>query len=98
MSHLNRLVDMYLDYAENQAKKKIPMTMADWAARLDAFLRFNEEELLTDEGGKVSRAIAEAFAIQEYQLYRKELLNNSRSDFDLFVMAAEKKRDDSSLV
>lgn len=73
------------------------MTMADWAARLDAFLRFNEEELLTDEGGKVSRAIAEAFAIQEYQLYRKELLKNSRSDFDLFVMAAEKKRDDSSL-
>lgn len=97
LSHLNRLVDMYLDYAENQAKKKIPMTMADWAARLDAFLRFNEEELLTDEGGKVSRAIAEAFAIQEYQLYRKELLKNSRSDFDLFVMAAEKKRDDSSL-
>lgn len=88
---------MYLGYAENQAKKKIPMTMADWAARLDAFLRFNEEELLTDEGGKVSRAIAEAFAIQEYQLYRKELLKNSRSDFDLFVMAAEKKRDDSSL-
>ena len=56
LAHLNRLVDMYLDYAENQAKKKIPMTMADWAARLDAFLQFNEEELLTDENGKVSRA------------------------------------------
>ena len=89
LAHLNRLVDMYLDYAENQAKKKIPMTMADWAARLDAFLQFNEEELLTDENGKVSRAIADAFAISEYQLYRKDLLKNYQSDYDLFAAAEE---------
>ena len=80
---------MYLDYAENQAKKKIPMTMADWVARLDAFLQFNEEELLTDENGKVSRAIADAFAISEYQLYRKDLLKNYQSDYDLFAAAEE---------
>lgn len=89
LAHLNRLVDMYLDYAENQAKKKIPMTMADWEARLDAFLQFNEEELLTDADGKVSRAIAHAFAINEYQLYRKELLKNYQSDYDLFAAAEE---------
>ena len=89
LAHLNRLVNMYLDYAENQAKKKIPMTMADWEARLNAFLQFNEEELLTDEDGKVSRAIANAFAINEYQLYRKELLKIYQSDYDLFVEAEE---------
>ena len=52
MEKLNRLVSMYLDYAENQAKKGIPMTMADWVKRLDAFLQFNEEELLQDPQGK----------------------------------------------
>lgn len=84
MEKLNRLVSMYLDYAENQAKKGIPMTMADWEKRLDAFLQFNEEELLNNPG-KVSKAIADAFAIKEYQLYRKELLQRYESDFDRFV-------------
>lgn len=85
MEKLNRLVSMYLDYAENQAKKGIPMTMADWVKRLDAFLQFNEEELLQDPQGKVSKAVADAFAIKEYQLYRKGLLEIYQSDFDLFV-------------
>lgn len=85
MEKLNRLVSMYLDYAENQAKKGIPMTMADWVKRLDAFLQFNEEELLQDPQGKVSKAVADAFAIKEYQLYRKGLLKSYQSDFDLFV-------------
>ena len=85
MDKLNRLVSMYLDYAENQAKKGIPMTMADWVKRLDAFLQFNEEELLQDPQGKVSKAVADAFAIKEYQLYRTELLMSYQSDFDLFV-------------
>ncbi len=85
MEKLNRLVSMYLDYAENQAKKGIPMTMADWVKRLDAFLQFNEEELLQDPQGKVSKAVADAFAIKEYQLYREGLLESYQSDFDLFV-------------
>ena len=85
MEKLNRLESMYLDYAENQAKKGIPMTMADWVKRLDAFLQFNEEELLQDPQGKVSKAVADAFAIKEYQLYRKGLLEIYQSDFDLFV-------------
>jgi len=84
MEKLNRLVSMYLDYAENQAKKGIPMTMADWEKRLDAFLQFNEEELLNNPG-KVSKAIADAFAIKEYQLYRKVCLQRYESDFDRFV-------------
>ena len=85
MEKLNRLVSMYLDYAENQAKKGIPMTMADWVKRLDVFLQFNEEELLLDPKGKVSKAVTEAFAIKEYQLYRKGHLESYQSDFDLFV-------------
>lgn len=85
MEKLNRLVSMYLDYAENQAKKGIPMTMADWVKRLDAFLQFNEEDLLQDPQGKVSKAVADAFAINEYQLYRDGLLKSYQSDFDLFL-------------
>src|SRR5258708_2459753 len=50
LDELNRIVGMYLDYAENQAKRQIPMTMADWAARLDAFLQFNEYAVLKDAG------------------------------------------------
>ena len=61
------------------------MTMADWVKRLDVFLQFNEEELLDDPHGKVSKAVADAFAINEYQLYRKGLLESYQSDFDLFV-------------
>ncbi len=65
LSHLNRLAGMCLDFAENQARKHIPMTMADWGTRLGAFLQFNEEELLTDHDGRVTRAVADAFAVRE---------------------------------
>lgn len=90
LEKLNRLVSMYLDYAENQAKKGIPMTMADWVKRLDAFLQFNEEELLTDPRGKVSKAIADAFALEEYRLYRQDLLKHYQSDFDRALALAHK--------
>lgn len=90
LERLNRLVSMYLEYAENQAKKGIPMTMADWVKRLDAFLQFNEEELLTDPRGKVSKAIADAFALEEYRLYRQDLLKHYRSDFDQALALARK--------
>lgn len=92
MSRLNRIVGMYLDYAENQAQKRIAMTMSDWIKRLDAFLEFNEEEILTDPSGKVSRALANAFAIGEYQLFRQDQLKNYRSDFDLYVLENKTKK------
>lgn len=83
--YIKGFVSMYLDYAEIQAKKAIPMTMADWVKRLDAFLQFNEEELLEDPKGKVSEAVADVFAIKEYQLYRQGLEDSYKANFDLFV-------------
>lgn len=50
ISSLNRVVNMYLDYAENQAARQIPMKMADWVKKLDAFLQFNEYQILKDAG------------------------------------------------
>ena len=52
---------MYLDYATRQARRHIPMTMEDWKTKLDAFLRFNDAEVLQDKG-KVTAAIAKEFA------------------------------------
>lgn len=46
MQELNEIVTMYLDYATRQARRHIPMTMADWASKLDAFLQFNDAEVL----------------------------------------------------
>ena len=61
MQELNEIVTMYLDYAARQARRHIPMTMADWASKLDAILQFNDAELLQDKG-KVQAAIENAFA------------------------------------
>lgn len=65
IDELNRIVVMYLDYAEDQAKRRKPMTMADWEQRLDSFLTFNERDLL-DHVGKVSAQIAEKLALERY--------------------------------
>ncbi len=62
---LDRFVTMYLDYAETQAERNIPMTMKDWAGKLIAFLQFNEKDIL-DNAGKVTQAIAKAFAESEF--------------------------------
>ena len=78
---LNRFVTMYLDYAEHQAEKRIPMTMEDWVAKLDAFLQFNEEEILQD-AGKVTAEIAKAFAESEFEKYRIVQDKCFESDFD----------------
>lgn len=61
LSEMNEIVEMYLDYATRQARRHIPMTMADWAEKLDAFLKFNDAEILMDKG-KVTAEIAKAFA------------------------------------
>ena len=69
MGSLNEIVTMYLDYAERQAHRGNIMYMQDWVARLDAFLQFNEEEVLHHKG-KVTAAIAKAFAESEFEKYR----------------------------
>lgn len=81
MSELNRVVTMYLDYAENQAERGIPMKMADWADKLDAFLQFNEYEIL-DNPGRVSAAAAKKIAETEYEKFRVIQDKMFESDFD----------------
>ncbi|TCO72157.1 virulence RhuM family protein [Marinisporobacter balticus] len=90
MDSLNRIVTMYLDYAENQAKRKIPMTMEDWANKLNAFLQFNEYELLNNSG-KVTAEIAKAFAESEFEKYRIVQDRLFESDFDRLLKQAEKE-------
>ena len=88
MQELNEIVTMYLDYAARQARRHIPMTMADWAAKLDAFLQFNDAEILHDKG-KVTAAIAKAFAESEFEQYRILQDRLYQSDFDRLVAAGQ---------
>ena len=90
MQNLNDIVTMYLDYAERQARRGNIMYMSDWAARLDAFLQFNQEEVLHDNG-KVTAAIAKAFAESEFDKYRLVQDRLYRSDFDNLLSKLEKK-------
>ncbi len=78
---LDRIVTMYLDYAEDQAERTIPMTMQDWATKLNAFLQFNERDLL-DHPGKVTAEVAKAFAESEFEKYRVIQDHLFESDFD----------------
>lgn len=78
---LERVVSMYLDYAENQATRRIAMRMADWVKKLDAFLAFNEYEILKD-AGKVSHAVAKALAEKQYEAFRLEQDHAFESDFE----------------
>ena len=80
---LDRIVSMYLDYAENQAEKRIPMSMEDWSQKLDAFLQFNEYDLLNNIG-KVSAEVAKSFAESEFEKYRVIQDRLFQSDFDRF--------------
>ncbi len=82
---LNRIVSMYLDYAENQAKKHQAMTMKDWADKLNAFLQFNEQEILTN-AGKVSAEIAKNFAENQFVKFDAIQDKNFESDFDREIL------------
>lgn len=88
MQELNEIVTMYLDYATRQARRQIPMTMADWASKLDAFLRFNDAEILQDKG-KVTAEIAKAFAESEFEKYRVLQDSLYQSDFDKLMSGIE---------
>lgn len=92
---LERIVTMYLDYAEYQAGRHIPMTMQDWSQRLNRFLEFNEHEILHDTG-RVTHEIAKAFAKSEFEKYRIVQDRMFESDFDHFLALeeqAERKND-----
>jgi len=78
---LNRIVSMYLDYAEDQAERNIPMTMKDWSQKLNAFLQFNERDILQN-AGKVTAIIAKEFAISEFEKYKVIQDKSYKSDFD----------------
>jgi hypothetical protein len=92
LTSLDRFVTMYLDYAEDQAERSIPMTMADWAGKLDAFLQFNERDLL-DHPGKVTAEIAKAIAESEFEKYRIVQDRLFESDFDRMLKQLPQSRE-----
>jgi len=89
LDSLNRIVTMYLDYAENQANKGVVMYMNNWIDKLDAFLKFNEEEILTHQG-KVSHEVALALAEKEFDKYRIIQDKLVESDFDKEIKKMKK--------
>jgi hypothetical protein len=91
MDHLSRIVSMYLDYAELQATRKVPMTMEDWATRLDGFLEFNEREVLIGPG-KVNHEEAKLHAETEFEKYRIVQDRLFQSDFDRFLDVANEPK------
>ncbi len=92
LRQLNRIVTMYLDYAEMQAESQRTMTMKDWIAKLDAFLRFNEKDVLANPG-KVSAEVARELAEKEFEKYEEKVkkieMTQPISDFDKLVEKAK---------
>ena len=88
MNFLERIVSLYLDYAEFQAQRHIPMGMEDWAKRLDGFLEFNGTEILTD-AGKVSAEQAKLYAETEFEKYRIIQDRLFMSDYDKYMLELE---------
>lgn len=81
LTTLNRVVTMYLDFAENQAERTIPMKMEDWKKKLDAFLEFNDYKVLRNPG-KIQKKIADELAKKEYDKFRIGQDREFESDFD----------------
>jgi Virulence protein len=84
MNYLERIVSLYLDFAELQTERKIPMSMEDWATRLEGFLEFNGNEILTD-AGRISAVQAKLHAETQFEKYRIVQDQLFKSDFDLFL-------------
>lgn len=84
LRELNRVVTMFLDYAENQAERQIAMSMSDWSGRLDNFLQFNEYDILNN-AGKISAEVAKSLAKSEYKKFRVIQDKEYISDFDKIV-------------
>ena len=81
---LNRIVTMYLDYAELQAENHNAMTMQDWIEKLDAFLQFNGQDILHN-AGKISQKVAQELAYKEYDKFKLKQDKLYVSDYDMFV-------------
>ncbi|MBA7553254.1 hypothetical protein ES705_45844 [subsurface metagenome] len=81
IDELNRIVTMYLDYAENQATRQIPMSMKDWVEKLDAFLQFNDYSILKN-AGSISSEIAKKLASEQFEKFRVIQDEDFESDFD----------------
>ena len=90
LSQLNRMVTAYLDFAENMALRKIPLTMADWEKRLNGFIQMFEYGLLQD-AGKVSAEISRLHAETEFEKYRIVQDRLYKSDYDLYLEELERK-------
>lgn len=92
---LNRIITMYLDYAELQAGRKQPVHMIEWKEKLDAFLKFNEQEVL-DNPGKVSMEVAQRLALEEYEKFSKRRLAEetaaSDTEFDNIAIKIERTK------
>ncbi len=89
LSNLNRIWNMYLDYAELQAAKWKIMMMKDWKEKMDAFLKFSEYEILNDSW-KVSNEVAKALALKEYEKYKIKQDREYISDFDKLIEITKK--------
>ena len=96
MSYLERIVTLYLDYAELQAQRRIPMSMEDWSQRLDGFLEFNGNEILTGPG-KISAEQAKLHAETQYEKYRIVQDRLFESDFDRFLQEVNTGSQDDDL-
>jgi len=92
LASLGRIVNAYLELAEDRARRKIPMTMEDWAKRLDRFLEFDERDILRD-GGKIAAQAARDFAESEFEKYRIVQDRLFESDFDRVIKGIEQKAD-----
>jgi len=88
---LNRIVTMYLDYAEEQAERRRPLTMRDWREKLDAFLQFNERDVLKN-AGRVSASVAQKLAEDEYEKFEKKRLAEEAAAADLDAFEETAKR------
>jgi len=75
MEQLDRIVTMYLDYAEDQAKRHRQVFMRDWRKKLDAFLKFNERDIL-EHAGTVTKEVADALALEHYEVFNKHRLKS----------------------
>lgn len=91
LQSLNRIVTMYLDYAEDQAERQNPMYMKDWIEKLNSFLKFNEHEILTD-AGKISQEVAEKLALGQYEKYNAKRIENQHNQEDDFTNFINKNR------
>ncbi len=81
ISQLNRIITMYLDYAEMQAERKRPVYMIEWKEKLDNFLKFNEREILED-AGKISMEVAQHLALEEYEKFSQRRITEDTAVSD----------------